>query len=291
MYFTIEILSSVQSFTFFTDMGNSLSSIPTAPNVSEDGLSHTPSNRIMSCERLPPELVEQIFDFLQQDKRALKACSLVCRAWLSPAYRRLFYETRLYSPRLTAAYGSPSKSTAAPFIRRLQIADYKEFFWNKTFPSLEGFDAVTSLYLETELPWAHIIPEIRSKIFDRFSTVTRLQIQKVVVTEFSELAELICSFRCLETLLLGATEWTTSNNASPSLRLPQNLRALELDRSDLTEILEWFCSFGQDLTLSEVCLLGPWERHCQLINTFLRVLGPCLESFRIRLQGVFLSSL
>jgi hypothetical protein len=133
--------------------------------------------------------------------------------------------------------------------------------------------------------------ECQVVISNRFFAIVRLELEKVVTATFSELAELICIFPCLETLILGFTEWHMLTTTSPLLRLPQHLHALELDRSRFTQILEWLCSFGQDLALRTVCLLEPNERHFQAIDTFLQVLGPSLKSFRIRPESAFLPSI
>jgi hypothetical protein len=156
--------------------------------------------------------------------------------------------------------------------------------WNEIFPSLDDFHSVTSLSLET-VRWDEILPETRLTISNRFITIVRLELEEVVTNTFSEFAQLICTFSCLESLILGSTRWHTSDTASSLLRLPQHLRALALDCTDLTPLLEWLCSFGQDLTLRDVCFLYPFECQCQAINTFLRVLGPSLESFRLYLRG------
>jgi hypothetical protein len=234
----------------------------------------------MICERLPPELIEGIFDYLRQDKRALKVCSLVCQAWLYPAYRQLFYYTDLSWYRLAIAYDPRTKSIVTPFIRRLHITYTTPRDWNETFQSLDGFHSVTSLSLEI-LPWDKILPEIRLTISNRFFAIVRLELEKVVTTAFSELAQLICTFPCLENLILGFTVWPISDKASSLLRLPQHLHALELDDSNFTEILEWLCSFRQDIALRTVCFLNPKERHVQVIDTFLQALGPSLESLRL----------
>jgi hypothetical protein len=185
-------------------------------------------------------------------------------------------------------YDPRSKSTAAPFIRRLRVADSLSLHdWNETLPSPNGFHSVTSLSLGN-LPWDEIFPEIRLTISNRFITIVRLELQNVVTTAFSELTQIICTFRSLESLILGSTLWHTSDKASSLLRLPQHLHALELDGIGFTEILEWLCSFGQDLTLLNVCFWNPQERHYHVINKFLWDLGPSLESFRIRLVGALL---
>ncbi|OCH84583.1 hypothetical protein OBBRIDRAFT_764080 [Obba rivulosa] len=41
---------------------------------------------------LPPELIDYTIDVLHSDYQVLKACALVCRAWLPSAQLHLFYE-------------------------------------------------------------------------------------------------------------------------------------------------------------------------------------------------------
>jgi len=251
------------------------------------------NDRNVGFERLPLELIEAIFDSLQQDKRALMVCSLVCKAWLHPSYRRLFNDARLNWDQLRSAFGNylldpRPVSIAAPFIRRLHIRCDSTDQWNFDFLLYGGFHSITSLSLNT-FRLDKIYPAMQRTIVDRFKTITRLHLQKVVTSSFSKLARLICAFRCLENLILGKTVWYKSNKPSRSLRLPPRLHALEFDGDKFTGILEWLGSFGQALTLRNVSFLKPCEDHYQVINTFLRVLGPSLESFRIRLEGASLS--
>ncbi|KAK0200827.1 hypothetical protein DFS33DRAFT_1236416, partial [Desarmillaria ectypa] len=44
---------------------------------------------------LPPELCNRFIDFLHRDHKALKVCSLVCRAWI-PASRFHHFECISY---------------------------------------------------------------------------------------------------------------------------------------------------------------------------------------------------
>ena len=214
----------------------------------------------------------------------LKACSLVCKAWLYPAYRRLFYDTRLSWDQLRIAFDPRSGSNAAPFIRRLHLRYDLKCGWNQIFPFLDGFHYVTSLSI-AHLGWDGILPATRLTISNRFIAIVRLELQVVTTTTFSELAQIICTFRCLEKLILGFISCNISDKASPLLCLPPHLHALELDGPNLIDILEWLSSFGQDLTLRNVCFLEFNGYHYQVINKFLRVLGPSLESFRMRLVG------
>ncbi|KAG7447428.1 uncharacterized protein BT62DRAFT_892499 [Guyanagaster necrorhizus] len=44
----------------------------------------------MKGPRFPPELCDRFIDFLHDDRKALKECSLVCRAWIPASRFHLF---------------------------------------------------------------------------------------------------------------------------------------------------------------------------------------------------------
>jgi hypothetical protein len=64
---------------------------------------------IMSaCENLPQELILAIVDNVRDDKKSLKAFSLVCKAWTNPARDHLFASlTILYAVRFSRFARSP----------------------------------------------------------------------------------------------------------------------------------------------------------------------------------------
>ena len=239
----------------------------------------------MTCARLPQELIDDIFDYIYHDQRALKRCSLVCRAWLCPARRQLFSNATLNSRQVANLFKPESCSVVAPFVRRLHITNCPTDFWNETFPSLVGFQAITSLSL-THLPWHEMFSRVQSMFLNRFIAISRLHLQRVDTIAFSHLAQIICDFPCLETLILDYTEWRKSDIASSALALPRHFRALELQSPQIIELLQWLCSFGQRLALRTVCLHDVRRDHCSIINTFLGVLGPSLETFRFHLAGI-----
>ncbi|CCA77818.1 hypothetical protein PIIN_09843 [Serendipita indica DSM 11827] len=74
--------------------------------------------------RLPPELDELIFDHLSHEKGTLKACSLVCRAWLFLARKHLFEAVRFEYPgwEITPPQPKPSawKKIRGRFRRKLR---------------------------------------------------------------------------------------------------------------------------------------------------------------------------
>ena len=240
----------------------------------------------MSCARLPQELIDDIFDYVYPDQWTLQRCSLVCKAWLCPARRQLFSNAILSSHRVANLFGPESCSVVTPFVRRLHITSCPTNFWNETFPSLVGLQAITSLSL-AYLPWQEMLPRVQSMFLDRFVAINRLHLQRVDTIAFSHLAQLICGFPCLETLILDYGVWRKSEIVSSALSLPRRFRALELVSSGIIELLEWLCSFGQRLALHTVCLHDARSEHCSTINTLLRLLGPSLESFRFHLAGMF----
>jgi hypothetical protein len=92
--------------------------------------------------------------------------------------------------------------------------------------------------------------------------------------------------RCLETLVLGFLVWRKSDVPPSDFFLPPRFRALELQSSEVVEVLQWLTSFDDRLVLRTVCLQSVDWDHCKTINTFLRVLGSSLETFRFHLAGM-----
>jgi hypothetical protein len=48
-----------------------------------------------SMALLPPEITDRIIDFLHDDRKALYACSLVCREWVPSSHTHLFWTINL----------------------------------------------------------------------------------------------------------------------------------------------------------------------------------------------------
>ncbi|EPS97323.1 hypothetical protein FOMPIDRAFT_1052534 [Fomitopsis schrenkii] len=61
---------------------------------------------------LPQELYDAVIDCLQDDRRALEACSLTCIGWTSHARRYLFREVRLHGRRKSLLFFSALESSA-----------------------------------------------------------------------------------------------------------------------------------------------------------------------------------
>jgi hypothetical protein len=126
----------------------------------------------MSCSHVPQEVLDDIFDYLHQDKRELKRCSLVCKAWLYPARRQLFSDATFNSRQIAISFHRNSTSIIARFIRRLTIANCPTEFWIDTFSSLGGVQDVTSVSC-THLPWREMLPQVRLTFLNHFAAINR----------------------------------------------------------------------------------------------------------------------
>jgi hypothetical protein len=74
-----------------------------------------------ACENLPQELIIAIVDNIRDDKKSLKAFSLVCRAWTNPARDHLFATLIVDHDSIFRLNSAGFTSTYTPFLRRLRI--------------------------------------------------------------------------------------------------------------------------------------------------------------------------
>ncbi|KAK0475045.1 hypothetical protein EDD18DRAFT_1218866 [Armillaria luteobubalina] len=88
--------------------------------------------------RFPAELFDRFIDFLHHDKKALKACGLVCRAWIPASrfnlFKRLsFYVVRPVYPRSKGSYEDKVKLLDSSFCTLFKHV--RRIFINKLMPS------------------------------------------------------------------------------------------------------------------------------------------------------------
>jgi hypothetical protein len=67
-----------------------------------------------ACENLPQELIAAIADNIRDDKTALKAFSLVCRAWSNAAREHLFANLTIDKPNIGRMRNANFTSTYTP---------------------------------------------------------------------------------------------------------------------------------------------------------------------------------
>ena len=234
----------------------------------------------MAAAYIPQELIDAISDLLHDDKDALAACRLVCRAWSMslPARDHLFRQVCLDVPRMRtlSQFGAP----LTPFIRFLHLKDPVDFDgWNEALPLL-GLHHIRSLAV-TYMPWHEIASNAQSAFLRQFADITSLRLSRLEFSSFSELVRILGSFVRLETLVLnsisysGASVW---NLPPPPRHSLCNLSRLELRSCQVDDVLAWLVSFQPMPPLHTVYLHGIRSDACRVLGKFLRALGPSLET-------------
>ncbi|KAL6306761.1 hypothetical protein BKA93DRAFT_138253 [Sparassis latifolia] len=102
--------------------------------------------------RFPEELWMNIIDFLQDDRKALRACNLTCRAWVSSARRHLFRSFKVRWGSDCDHLGSLIERGLAPLIRDLtidvQMSAYLTFLDDPLPELLQELWAVEALHFK-----------------------------------------------------------------------------------------------------------------------------------------------
>ncbi|KAI0924174.1 hypothetical protein AcW2_005127 [Taiwanofungus camphoratus] len=78
-----------------------------------------------SLPNLPPEICDYILDYLWDDPRTLRACSLTCRAWLPTTRLHLFHSMHLSEPEQRRRVETllKGRSNTGEYIRRPSVAN------------------------------------------------------------------------------------------------------------------------------------------------------------------------
>jgi hypothetical protein len=237
----------------------------------------------MSFVNLPPELLDTVMDNLQSDTTSLIACSLVCKAWLPSARRHIFATMQLSHPErhFCQFLKSCSRSAIIPFIRHLDIVGKYMYTQNlnECLPQLVEFTEVNSLTL-SYIRWYILDAQTKVAFFSNFATIVRLSLSQIDFKSFWEFAQFVCAFPCMETLVVESALWGEPFSiASTTLRLPSNLRTLDLRGCSKLDLMNWFLSFEKTPALHTVHLQGIWNNQTEGIGRFLQALGPSLERF------------
>ncbi|KAK0436766.1 hypothetical protein EV421DRAFT_1830825 [Armillaria borealis] len=166
--------------------------------------------------RFPPELFDRFIDFLHHDNEALKACSLVCRAWI-PASRFHLFEwlsfdiVRPIYARNKGSYEDKVKLLDSSFctlfkhIREIYIDGLMPDGYRVPIPSwlqplaqhLNRFTGVTVLHL-CAMSTSSIRYIIDAPSFT--SRITNLSLDRVICSTFNDLPYMLSYFPRLERL-------------------------------------------------------------------------------------------
>jgi len=244
-----------------------------------------------TCENpsLPQELLLAIVDNIREDKKSLKAFSLVCKAWTDAARDRLFASLNISNLEgLEKIKAANIASSYAPHLRHLQLTAFyfHHKFWQDVIPFLADFTTprLQNLTL-TELAWHSLSADERSALLRRFESIVSLELSLYQQDTSNEIASIICSFPHLDTLILRPSLHRRvilgPTPSSPELRLPKRLSTLRVSyfSHDYRFVLEWLGSIPEQLSIHTfyITMGGLLPHDVDSVNKFLKALGASLE--------------
>ncbi|KAF9461180.1 hypothetical protein BDZ94DRAFT_855128 [Collybia nuda] len=179
----------------------------------------------MSSQTLPQELIDNVIDHFHDDRPSLKACALVCRAWLSSCRAHIFHSISLQPPTVnlrSQIFGTTTDSwrlhkilqtspEIAQYIRNLLICEGivgKEWInGDRTLPLLLGkLRNITKFQLERSssmrIIWKTIPPGLRGAMISVLGSPSLLELKLVglVFDRPAELLQILQSCRILRVL-------------------------------------------------------------------------------------------
>jgi hypothetical protein len=250
---------------------------------------------------LAPELIDVIIDHLHKDARALKACSLVCKAWTQTARYHLFDRALVLDEyRWTMHKGLLQSNSIVPLIRDIWLAGNSSVrnaqFWNDLpFSILSAqFHKLETLRLH-RIPWYQISSQARSSLLAPFCAVHVTKVHLSGITDLF-ISYIVSSLPSLVYLIgdILILSWTV--NLEPVTfrhRIPATLRVIRLRTQDLPgshsrihAVLDRFLISDNLRSIHTVALRGVKVVDIQSINLFVAALGPALQTFMCDSQGM-----
>lgn len=173
----------------------------------------------MAMMQLPQELLDSVFELLQDDATTLRASSLVHTQWINPCRRQLFasvtlrhlHDLRLWEDVFTSTTHSPAR-----YVRKFSATGLwaslgdEEFNLDELKESLLGqfqsFNRVRTLVLTALNIHFTLSPGIHFSHIR--SSLTSLEFCSPFATTPTKILHFICSFPHLESLsIMGLTSW------------------------------------------------------------------------------------
>lgn len=194
----------------------------------------------------PPELVDHVIDHLEDDPKALAACSLVSRAWVQRSYHHRFEKLAVSSAssRRIVAFG---KNNILPYIRMMMIIGD----WNSKFKAempqalaiLRAHSAPPTLILESANLTTDASRSITASL--PISAVETLRLSKCDVHKSTMVLDILSALPRLNRLILHHVKMGQAGGPAPpnppsqnTLREPYHLSTIEVASSTLAPYLE-----------------------------------------------------
>lgn len=161
---------------------------------------------------LPQELIDAIIEQLSDERNALAACSLTCRAFLEQSRKNYFYA-------FTFGDGMDMEPGVANYIRNLTVIrlSTKELSWSTV--------ALCTGIKQLSIQWITLDPTTLKAIttFLPVSEIDKLELENCTFPPNVTMADFICSFSQLNSLRVDLVQWPMElmkdrgNRASPPL--------------------------------------------------------------------------
>ncbi|CAL1709032.1 unnamed protein product [Somion occarium] len=169
----------------------------------------TTSTAAIMSRRLPQELIDEIVDYLQYDKRSLKSCALAGRIFLPRCRKHLFRSllVRKYGP---DPYKLRFYTHVSSNIRELTIQGNlcSEVAYCSRFID---YGLIESLHLEgSKYDWTDIQWTISPGQLPHFAALRDLSLYRVYFPSFADMKSTLSSLRKLNTLSMDFEDWRYS---------------------------------------------------------------------------------
>ncbi|KAF7365543.1 hypothetical protein MVEN_00427600 [Mycena venus] len=238
--------------------------------------------------QLPQELIEVIIDHLADDSTSLKACSLVCRAWVCRSRRHLYKHITLLVRNILAL----RELLQSPWCTLLPHVSSIEAIRHEEDPDDGGFDDVAvdlhrlveTRRLNVKLNIRRIRPTpsdppkfVRAGGFlTAFPNVTNLVLGSNKGQQLMSLIEIIRLFPALQELDVRQLSGTFLEHTVDAVP-PLGLRSVRLSRDSVRTVLVWLQAFNRLHNVDSLSLASVKLPLDPTVRTALKQLGGSLR--------------
>ncbi|KAJ6551316.1 hypothetical protein B0H19DRAFT_166093 [Mycena capillaripes] len=228
--------------------------------------------------KLPQELFEEILDQLADQPRFLKACSLVCRAWVSRSRCHLF-ETCSLDVTNIVIFGEFLQSPRCTFMQHVRYIKATRFH---LAPNDRFFDEITAglrrlknvRALQMKLSATKIDGYFLTGFITAFPQITRL----VLICYFDfphsvPFATTLGLFPALQVLEIREDSACAMQEPPREAMVPKGLHSLYLSKSVAGPILGWLLAAQHLPNVDSVTLPLVKRSHGQIVREALQELG------------------
>ncbi|KDR68437.1 hypothetical protein GALMADRAFT_146394 [Galerina marginata CBS 339.88] len=240
----------------------------------------------------PVEVVEVVIDHLYNDTEALRACSLVARAWLPTSRYHLIPSVRVHLnnyEELLRLLAAPETRIALS-VRHLmlaRLAERENGWMNEVIPTLaKSFASITSLSL-IGVKWRHLNPLSDSHLRTSFQKAKNFLLLDCNFSSLLEYLEVLCSFKIAEHLNIVMCNWNSGGHILPAhLTTPPSLRNLLID--GIYQPFLWWIVDQKHLRLEHFLVDEILASDLENIKTILYRVGSTLRHLQLRYSDTYL---